>query len=225
MALLTAGFVRHWTGGGAAGWRAWPAAALLTLGLVGLAMAVVVPLLARRFLPGESLLGVLGLIPLLGALAAGALYYRQRFSAAAVVVAVTAAAFVTALFGWAVLRVDRHQENHQLLAVIDRAGGNPRVGAFGRLEPTWVFYGGRPIEELTLDPAEAARNRGPWGPKPRPLAADFFGTGRGRFIITTDRHWERLRPALPPQASVLAECPLFLRRERLLLIGAAPGSP
>lgn len=225
LALLTAGFVRHWTCGSAAGWRAWPAAALLTLGLVGLVMAVVVPLLARRFLPGESLLGVLGLIPLLGALAAGALHYRQRFSAAAVVVAVTAAAFVTALFGWAVLRVDRHQENHQLLAVIDRAGGNPRVGAFGRLEPTWVFYGGRPIEELTLDPAEAARNRGPWGPKPRPLAADFFGTGRERFIITTDRHWERLRPALSPQASVLAECPLFLRRERLLLIGAVPDSP
>lgn len=225
LALLAACFVQHWTRGLAVGWRGWPAAAMVTLGLVGLVMAVVVPLLANRFLPGESRLGLLGLIPLLGALAAGHFQYRRQFSRAGVVMAVTAVAFATTLFGWAVVRVDRHQKNHHLLAVIDRAGGDPRVGAFGRLEPTWVFYGGRPIDELTLDPAEAARDNGPWGPKPRPLAADFFGAGHERFIITTDRHWERLRAALPPTASVLAECPLFLRRERLLLIGAEFGSP
>jgi 4-amino-4-deoxy-L-arabinose transferase-like glycosyltransferase len=222
LALLTACFVRHWTRGIAAGWRLWPAGALVTLGLVGLAMAVAVPLAASRFLPGESRLGLLGAIPLLGAVIAGGFQYRRRFPQAAATVAVTAAALSTAMFGWAVLRVDRHQRNHLLLAMIDDASGNPRVGAFGRLEPTWVFYGGRPIAELTLDPAEAARGNGPWGPKPRPLAADFFGQGQDRFIITTDRHWERLRAALPPNATVLAKCPLFLRREWLLLIGVPP---
>ena len=79
-----------------------------------------------------------------------------------------------------------------------------------------------PSNELTLDPAAAVRATGPWKPKPRPLASDFFGPGQDRFIITTDRSWDQLRGALPPQAAVLAECPLFLRRERLLLIGVAP---
>jgi hypothetical protein len=130
--------------------------------------------------------------------------------------------FTTAMFGWAVLRVDRHQQNQRLLTMIERAGGHPQIGAFGRLEPTWVFYGGRPIAELTLDPAAAAGATGPWKPKPRPLAPDFFGRGQDRFIITTDRSWDQLRAALPPQAAVLAECPLFLRRDRLLLIGVAP---
>ena len=51
--LLTACFVRHWTRGLAAGWRRWPAGAIVTLGLVGLAIAVAIPLgcpqvLARR---------------------------------------------------------------------------------------------------------------------------------------------------------------------------------
>jgi 4-amino-4-deoxy-L-arabinose transferase-like glycosyltransferase len=222
LALLTACFIRHWMGGVAAGWRGWPVGAISTLGLIGLAMAVAVPLAARRFLPGESSLGLVGLIPLLGAVVAGGFQWRRRFPQAAWTVAVTAAAFGTTMFGWAVLRVDRHQQNHLLLAMIDRAGGNSRVGAFGRLEPTWVFYGDRPIDELTLDPAQAARDHGPWGPKPRPLAADFFGQGADRFIITTDRHWDRLRSAPPSNATVLADCPLFLRRERLLLIGTVP---
>ena len=66
LALLTACFVRHWTRGLAAGWRGWPAGAIVTLGLVGLVMAVALPLAAHRFLPGEEWLGLVGLIPLLG---------------------------------------------------------------------------------------------------------------------------------------------------------------
>ena len=141
-------------------------------------MAVALPLAARRFLPGEEWLGLVGLIPLLGALVAMRFQRKQQFLAAARTVAVTAVVFTTAMFGWAVLRVDRHQQNQLLLTMIERAGGNPRIGAFGRLEPTWVFYGGRSIDELTLDPAVAAAATGPWKPKPRPLAPDFFGRAK-----------------------------------------------
>ena len=225
LALLTGCFVRHWTQGIAAGWRGWQTGAIVTLGAVGLVLAVALPLAAHWLLPGEEWLGLVGLLPLLGALLALRFQRSERYLAAARTFAVTAVAFTTAMFGWAVLRVDRHQQNQRLLAEIDRAGGNPQVGAFGRLEPTWVFYGGRPIDELTLDPAVATAPTGPWKPKRRPLAADFFGAGRDRFIITSDRHWDRLRAWLPPQAAVLAECPLFLRRERLLLIGVAPQLP
>jgi hypothetical protein len=185
-------------------------------------MLVSLPLAASRFLPGESWLGLLGLIPLVGASVAVSFQRSRRFPQAAWTMAVTAVAFTTALFGWAVARVDRHQQNQLLLAAIERAGGNPRIGAFGRLEPTWIFYGGRPVDELTLDGSESANRSGPWQPKPRPSAAAFFGQGQDRFIITTDRRWEQLREVLPPTAAVLAECPLFLRRERLLLIGTPP---
>jgi 4-amino-4-deoxy-L-arabinose transferase-like glycosyltransferase len=222
LALLTACFVWHWTRGLAAGWRGWPAGAIVALGLVGLVMAVALPLAAHRFLPGEEWLGLVGLIPLLGALVAIRFERKQQFLAAAQTVAVTAVVFTATMFGWGVLRVDRHQQNQLLLTMVERAGGHPRIGAFGRLEPTWVFYGGRPIDELTLDPTAAAAATGPWKPKPRPLAPNFFGSGQDRFIITTDRSWNQLRATLPPQAAVLAECPLFLRRERLLLIGVAP---
>jgi hypothetical protein len=61
---------------------------------------------------------------------------------------------------------------------------------------------------------------------PRRLdAAEFFGDGKDAFIITTDRHWDELRTALPRETTVLAECPLFLRSERLLLVGLPPPAP
>ena len=219
LALLTACFVRHWTRGLAAGWRGWHDGAIVTLGLVGLVIAVALPLAASRFLPGEAWLGILGLIPLLGALVAVRFQRTQRFPQAAWSVAVTAVAFTTALFGWAVVRVDRHQQNQLLLAAIERSGGSPRVGAFGRLEPTWIFYGGRPVDELTLEQDDSANPPNAWKPKPRLAAAKFFGQGENRFIITTNRSWGQLREVLPPTAAVLAECPLFLRKDRLLLIG------
>lgn len=223
LAILTACFIQHWTHGAAAGWRRWPAAVIVTLGGVGLVMLAAIPFAARQLLPGETPLAGVGLIPLTGALVAFFFQRRQCFPQAACSVAVTAVAFTTALFGWAAMRVDRHQQNHVLWAAINRAGGTPRIGAFGRLEPTWIFYGGRPIEELRLDaPLPESSRAGTWKPKPCPPAAEFFGLGQDRFIITTDRCWDQLRAVLPPQAAVLAECPLFLRRERLLLVGTSP---
>lgn len=219
LALLTGSFVSNWTRGAALGGRLWPLGAIIALGTVAVAITVAIPLASSRFLPGESVLGLLGVGLLAGAVAAG-WQWRRRPDLAARAIGMTAVGFAVAVFGWAVPRVDRHQQNHALLAAIDRAGGHPRVGAFGRLEPTWVYYGGRPIDELTLDPAEAARDPGRWGPKRRPLAGEFFGQGKDRYIITTDRHWPQLRAALPPTATVLAISPLFLRREQLLLIGA-----
>ncbi len=67
LALLTACFIQHWTRGAAAGWRGWPAGAIVTLGLVGLAIAVALPVAAAMFLPGEEWLGAVGLAPLVSA--------------------------------------------------------------------------------------------------------------------------------------------------------------
>jgi hypothetical protein len=225
----------------------WPKLALGTLGLVGIVMIVAIPIACRELLPDEAWLGALGIIPLLGAVCALLLVRKTRLPAAATVVALTSLAFTTSLFGVALSRVDRHQQNHTLLAAIQRTGGNPQVGSFRVLEPTWVFYGRRPITELatelpatgTLSAPKTATQSPPnqrrsaatvnhLGQPPtlqmrktRPDVADFFGDGQDRLIITTDQHWEKLQNVLPPGATVLAECPLFLRPRRLLLVGLA----
>jgi hypothetical protein len=51
---------------------------------------------------------------------------------------------------------------------------------------------------------------------------EFLTSGRDRFLITTRKAWEQdLRETLPAQATILAECPLFLKKGKLVLIACA----
>ena len=220
LALLTACFMHHWVGGRALASNWWPKFGLAVLGLVGLVIVVAIPIATRQLLPGEAWLGVIGVIPLCGAGYALLSAARGRLPAAGTAVAVTAIAFTTSLFAVGAWRVDRHQENHLLLAAIQRVGGDPQIGAFRCLEPSWVFYGRKPISELSWKPSgQRQQNQAPTKCKSHPNAVDFFNDGEERLIITTSLHWEELREALPPDATVLAECSLFLKSERLLLVG------
>jgi hypothetical protein len=223
LALATGGFLYHWVRGTASVSRLWLRLAWSAWAVAGLGLFVAGALAAVWLVPGEWEVGMLGLIPVAGA--AAALWYvsTERPRAAALATVVTAIAFATSLFGWAQERVDRCQQNDRLLAAIDQCGVRPAVGAFGCLEPTWVFYGGEPIIELTLSPErDLPRQTHPWRPKPWRNAAEFFRESEDRVIITTAQHWKQLRPALGPGAAVLAECPRFLRSGQLLLIGRVP---
>jgi len=221
LALLTGCFIHHWMRGDAVASPLWPRLSFASLGLVGLAMIIGLPLASQRYLPGDEWLGAIGVIPLAGAVLGFVLMAKAKIRLAAISFASLSVVFTTLLLGFVAARVDHHQENHVLLATIDAGDDSPRVGAFGRLEPTWIFYGGRPIDMLVLEtPVSPTTKRGEWSPKPQLDAAAFFGDGRNRFIFTTDHFWPRLQEALPPQATIVAECPLFLKDDRLLLVGS-----
>lgn len=208
LALLTGCWLRGWTSGEAPVSRGWMRAALIVWGTVGLTWIIVWLWLARSLFPGELGLAMLGAILLIGAAAAWWWFHQERPHRAACALVATSMGFVLALFAVAVPSVDRHQQNHLVLQAIQQAGGNPQVGAFGLLEPSWVFYGGRPILELTVPNQRAQVS-----------VREFYGTGEDRFVLTTDRHWEHLKRKLPDNAGIVAECALFLRKDRLLLIG------
>ena len=149
-ALLTGAFLNHWTSGTSLVGRWWLRMSLGSLAAVGVALLIALPLVARRYVPGEESLAALGLIPLVGASICFVLHERGRTSAAAITFVVAATLFTTALFGYGTRRVDRHQQNHVLLEAISRRSASPQVGAFGCLEPSWTFYGARPVRELTF---------------------------------------------------------------------------
>ncbi len=225
LALITGSFAFHWTRKKAIGSAHWRRLALGVLALIGLALVIGLPIAAHRFVPGEEWLGAIGLIPLLGGLLAWFLMERGLQRAAVSVFAGSAVLLTTLAFGMVAQRVSRQQQIPQLLAAIEEPGAPPiQLASFGLLEPTWVFYGDRPITELAASGAAEwlggwVEVAGRWKPKPPLGIRDIRAAEENWVIITTDEHHDRLRSLLPDDFQVLAHVPYFLKNQHVLLVG------
>jgi 4-amino-4-deoxy-L-arabinose transferase-like glycosyltransferase len=180
---------------------------LATLVLVGVGMLIGLTWAAHRYLPGEQWLGVIALVPLVGGIVALVLQARARRDRALTAVAVTSVLLVTALLGVAPVYVDRHRTDHALLEAIRAQSDDPQIATVGCMEPSWVFYAGRPIAQLL--------------PRQRAALTDFFA-GEDAFLITTPRVYRRIRPRLPDEARVVAKAQEFLGDGELLLVSRPP---
>lgn len=215
-ALLTGCFVERWPRESHHVHLSWLGFAFSVLALTGLGILLGIPIASRRFLPGDGWIGAIGLIPLLGAIAGKRLMHRFRWREAIDVFAITAVVFACALFSFASVRVSRHQQSDVLFRTMYEQCGEPQIAAYGRFEPSWVFYARRPILMFEAENPAAAQR--------------FLGENASHFLITTDRHWRTLQPSLRQKAEVVARVPYFLRRDELLVIrgtksGAAAKNP
>lgn len=213
VALLVGSFLCQWSRGLQAGVR-WLRVAWGTMSVAGIGIAIGLAFAASQYLPGDQWLGVIGLIPVIGAVACLIMTESARPRAAACSLAATAILFAATLFGIGTARADRHQHNHLLLREIASRSDKPKVAAFGRIEPSWVFYGGRPIRFFPRGQAEAAQS--------------FLESGADCFVITTDFDLHSLTPN--GRVAVLKSVPYFLKNSQLVLVGPSgrtqrPGSP
>jgi 4-amino-4-deoxy-L-arabinose transferase-like glycosyltransferase len=212
LALATGCFVHHWVAGRAAAPRKSVTDALRLMAAVGVGLVVGVPLLLwslRMLAPvrPEAWVGLLGFIPLVGALLALRAVRRGNLPAASHVFGATAVAMTVAFFAIAVVRVDyRVQHSTPVLEAIHARSESPRIATFNRLEPSWVFYSGQTLEEF-----RAARD-----------AVAFLSSSPDAFIITSGDKLPGIRPSLPSGIGVVAEVPYFGRKEPLCVIGHQP---
>ena len=85
---------------------------------MGIGILIVVPIVSVLYLPGEAVLGLVGLIPAIGG---GWCWWKTshgQHGQALLAFAVTAVVFLTAIFGFASLRVDHHQNARPMMAAI-----------------------------------------------------------------------------------------------------------
>jgi 4-amino-4-deoxy-L-arabinose transferase-like glycosyltransferase len=197
--------------------RFWLKCSLATLGVIGLGLGIGV-VFAARFVPGAEALCLIGLILSAGAIVAGVLVQRGRLVTAMIALMVSAVAFCGAFFGIGMVRLGAMQQQNAVCAHLHRGVQEPQLGSYGDFEPSWVFYARRPIVPLCLAPVEGTP-QSRWKAQPLP-AGEFFCQGPDRYILTTDKDWEHLRPVLLSEARVVAEVPRFLRKGRWLIIGA-----
>ena len=208
VALLAGRFVERVISGRLALSRFWPLASFGCLIAVGLAASYALPQVAEKYLPGEEWLGTLGIIPAAGGVVALICWRLNWPERAAASLVASSALLVLGIFALGAHVADRHQESHRLLAPLRHSAGPIQVASFKVLEPSWVYYGRRPIRELA---------------GPRAGAAAFLAAGPDRYLITSERHWERIRQQGGVEGViVLVKTHRFLKGEPLVLVGRAP---
>lgn len=204
LALLAGLYVDRWLDGRAetaARWMPWALAALATVG-VGLCAGL--PLVARRYLPGDEVLGLVGLIPLFTAAAAWWQLRQQRTRATATTLAVGATAFVAFVLGFAQVRIDRRQTSEEIAAFVrGDADGKPTFVAFRDLEPSMVFYVRQTVPTI-FEPAEAA---------------DVFERNDQAYLLASGDAVDALRRRLPVDVVIVARRPKFLEPGELVVFG------
>lgn len=197
----------------------WLKLALSVAMLVGVVVMIGLPLVTNIVLPGEAWLALIGL-PLLMAGGIGWwLVVRQDYRRMAGVYAAGAIAFSTLGFALATQRVDQHQQSDRLLATMFQHSPQPTIGYFGALEPSWIFYSGQSLINVTLpsDPDRLAPEKSPivgtarWERRPKELVADFFAASPDRYLIAMKQDWEQLRAQAPQDVEILVEVPYFLQ--------------
>ncbi|MCI0360432.1 MAG: glycosyltransferase family 39 protein [Planctomycetaceae bacterium] len=213
LALLAGSYVDRASRDGAAIARWWLPLSFAVLAASGVAIAVAVPLVAKRYLPGEEWLGLLGLTPLAGGVACIGLAAIRNYRAAAIGFGGSAVALSTMIFAIGAPRADVHQTSHVLLRAAFERASDPQLASYKILEPSWVFYAGRPIEELPHGNSAVREATGPQ------QIVDHLTLHSEGFVIITDRSLADLAQNLPPHIGVVAETGRFLKDERLLLLG------
>ncbi len=179
LALLVGSYLVRWREGVALVSDRLSRVPLVVLGTAGVAMAVALPIAAHRYLPGAEWLGVIGVVPLAGAIAAWRLSATSRRPLGLTSLAAAAVVLVTGMFGVVAQVVDSAQKSHVLLAAIERFDEQAEVGSLGGYEPSWVFYGRRPIQELYVVPKQVAATQA------APNHNDLNPPGNVQFTATT----------------------------------------
>lgn len=206
--------------------RGWFYAAMGGLALAGSGTAIGLALVASKQMPAQLWLSGLGLIPIIAAGWMILMLAKNKLEQIPEVFAISATLFCVGVFGFGTPSVDREQNNHVILKTLNDAPVDTKVVSFGQLEPSWVFYSGRPILELNMGPAHEIEKRQEsiparefWQPKPRPRVEAFFDSNPTALVITSSDELSQIQERLPDDYDVIETADYFLKSKKLFLLG------
>jgi 4-amino-4-deoxy-L-arabinose transferase-like glycosyltransferase len=146
LALMAAAFMHNWIRDPESASRRLVRWGLGSLPVVGLLLAVALPVVAHYLLPGEAALVLVGLVLLVGGGAAFWLAESQRTAGAARCLGLTAVAFIMMLFGFGADRVSQHMTSRPMAEKLASINGEvSQLATFGFFEPSLVFYHAAPV--------------------------------------------------------------------------------
>ena len=203
LALMTACFIDGWITQPERVNRWWLRVALGISVLVGIAFLIAFPIVSSFFLPGVGVLGLVGIALIVGG--GLCLYWleRDRRRRVMTVYATTSVVFLTAVFGLAILRIDRYQHARPLIAELDAAcPQRPQLAAYRFIRESIVFYAGHPIP--CYSDTESLRNS--------------LRNSKNTCIITSDAYHAEIERDFPGEYQVLIRRPRFLHSGEVLVL-------
>ena len=207
-ALLTGAFIDRWSRRELVLTRIWPRLAFGSLIAVGVITATAVPIAAQLILPGEELLGVVGLLPILGGSVALLLVERDQLRWSARTMAGTAALFATLLFGVLADRVDEHRHLEDLVEATYASDdvADVDVASLSSMEASWVYYLRKPVPVIAD------------GEDARKFLESADPQGRRRVLVTTRRRVERAEQEPMLEEFAVSRVPYFMENDDEILI-------
>lgn len=211
LALAVGGFLDAWLASPAGSPRRWGRNAAITLIVVGIALMVALPVVASYVLPGEGMLGLIGVIFVVGG---GVLWWEfdhARLGRALGLFTILSVVFLVVTLALAAQCVDRHQAAPRLLAAIrESAGEQPPLCTYRFQRPSLVFYAGQRVPHCSNDQA----------------LADLYAANRPPWIITGGEFEKELERLFPNRLMVAARCPKFAKRGEIVVLAPRPiGTP
>ena len=209
LALATGAFLDRWIANPGQVSRRLVRLALGTYVCVGVGLIIVLPVVAYILLPGEALLGLIGLIPLIG----GALAWRyvsrenvmnrENVTAAVRTLMVMGVSFAVAIFSVGAVRVARHQTSAEFASLVrQQLEPAPDWATLNYFEPSLVFYSGRQVRRFeTVDELN-----------------QYVATARNPVLVVRDRELDQVRAQLPAGYCEIARQRRFLRRYDVVLL-------
>jgi 4-amino-4-deoxy-L-arabinose transferase-like glycosyltransferase len=173
--------------------------------VVGIGLVIGLPIAAGRFLPGEELIGLVGLLPLVGGAGALVFYYRDANARAVTTIAIAAVCFSMAMFGGVAVRAGRHHNSNRLIEIAREYSGDGEaaLSTFEHPESSVIFYAQNHVTRCTK-PAEVLH---------------FFAENEHAYLIANSDRWPELRTQLPADFQVIARQPRFLKEGEVVLVG------
>jgi 4-amino-4-deoxy-L-arabinose transferase-like glycosyltransferase len=188
LAILTACFLDGWIAEHARVGQGWMRSAWTSTIIVGVGMAVALPIVAIYLLPGEEWIGSVGLILILGGGLAWHYTAKGRRFEAVRAYGIASIAFLTAAFGFVTIGVDRHQNARPMIAEIRRDSPEPAaICEYGFHRQSTVYYAGHPIA-MCDEPAKLK---------------NFLDSAGRAYIITLDEYEKDIEKNFPGEFEVL----------------------
>ncbi len=210
LALAGASFVVHWMAEPERWSVGWLRGALWISVVVGVLMGIGLPVATMFVAPGEEIIGVVGLIMAVGAGLSLWFYEHRQFQRVMPVYGVTTVVFITAFFGFAMLRVDRHQFAKDLVATVRaEAGTTPDLIGFGFIRESVVFYAEQPV--LYCGEVDEVR--------------EAVAERSSPFIVTLDERVDDLTRECGMELREVGRWPRFLRSGEVVVFEPVDDSP